>query len=195
MRNLAKKKLKKIKGGCLRLRHWQRCAREPAAFAPCPWEWGSRAARAGWNWVQRVSGGWAECTAGSRRSCHRAAVAALSHHSLPQPSHAMRLTGLSLSLSVPQTARGERALRVCWAASASSASWEAFRLFRSFPPTQVILRKRLKKKKTFDVSRFVRENQENGWYKRKLIRFSVVLLAISLQIQYIQWIYYILKRK
>lgn len=82
---------------------------------------------------KRVSGGWAECTAGSRRSCHRAAVAALSHHSLPQPSHAMRLTELSLSLSVPQTLRGKRALHVCWAASASSVSWEAFGYFVRFP--------------------------------------------------------------
>lgn len=151
MTNLTKKKKEKFKGGCLRLRHWERCEREPAVFfffLHHARENGEAEQRdqAGIE-CKRVSGGWAECTAGSRQSCHRAAVAALSHHSLPQPSHAMRLTELSLSLSVPRTLRGKRALHVCWAASASSVSCEAFRLFRSFPPSQVILRKPSKNKK------------------------------------------------
>lgn len=141
---------------------------------------------------KRVSGGWAECTAGSRQSCHRAAVAALSHHSLPQPSHAMRLTELSLSLSVPRTLRGKRALHVCWAASASSVSCEAFRLFRSFPPSQVILRKPSKKKKKkyffLDISRLLRENQENGRCKTKAdniwCSFTRDFLAKTIYISY-----------
>lgn len=41
-----------------------------------------------------------DSNASCRPSCHRAAVAAISHQSLPQTSHAMRLTHLSVLLSV-----------------------------------------------------------------------------------------------
>lgn len=134
---------------------------------------------------KRVSGGWAECTAGSRQSCHRAAVAALSHHSLPQPSHAMRLTELSLSLSVPQTLRGKRALHVCWAASASSVSWR-LSVISFVSPITGDFEETIKKSIFFVTFRDCQEKiRRMGGVKRKLTTFSVVLLAISLQVQFI----------
>lgn len=55
--------------------------------------------RAGWEFIQTVRG-WNETTADFRLSRHRTAVAAFSPQLLPQASHAMRLTELSVSLSV-----------------------------------------------------------------------------------------------
>lgn len=55
--------------------------------------------RAGWEFIQMVRG-WNETTADFRLSRHRTAVAAFSPQLLPQASHAMRLTELSVSLSV-----------------------------------------------------------------------------------------------
>lgn len=151
------------------MRHCERCEREPAVFAPCPWEWGSRAARAGWNWVQESVGrvGWVHrrLEAELPQGCGGSALTPLTSSAFSRYEAHWAVT---IAQRAPDTTRQARPPCVlgCFRFLRLVGG---FRLFRSFPPSQVILRKPLKKKVFFfrDISRLSRENQENGWCKTK----------------------------